>query len=320
MLSRQRPWGFMVALALAFALVLGPGFTGAAEAASEDVAMFYEDLSQHGQWVEYEKYGPVWRPSQVPEDWRPYTNGRWVPTNDGNVFESQEPWAWATYHYGNWMPTEGNGWVWVPGSTWYPSTVDWRTSPESEPVETSYVGWAPTPPPNYEPPPSYAPASYYQGSPVTDSLTSPLWIFAKAAQFLLGFGQPYTPAYSYMTSGILVPPAYVPVFYSRTVFIPAYAIPTYYPPAFFGGRRFGPGYYSMGPSAAYISRVTRLNRAVINQTITRNSQHHPDLQCGAAPGGDRPPWLYPADYPAGPGPGPPPAATPAGVEYQTGPG
>ena len=151
MIARQRPLGFMVALALTFALVLGPGFTGAAQAASEDVAMFYDDLSQLGQWVEYENYGPVWRPTGVPEDWRPYTNGRWVPTNDGNVFESEEPWGWATYHYGNWMPTEASGWVWVPGRTWYPSTVEWRTSPESEPVDTSYVGWAPTPPPNYEP-------------------------------------------------------------------------------------------------------------------------------------------------------------------------
>jgi hypothetical protein len=271
MIARQRPLGFMAVMALTLALVLGPGFTGVAGAASEDVAMFYDDLSQHGQWVEVEKYGPVWQPSKVSEDWRPYTDGRWVPTDDGNVFESEEPWGWATYHYGNWMPTEANGWVWVPGRTWYPSTVEWRASPETEPVETSYVGWAPTPPPNYEPPPSYAPASYYQGSPVTDSLSSPQWIFARAAQFLLGFGQPYTPAYSYATSGILMPPAYVPVFYSRTAFIPAYATPTYYPPAFFGGRRFGSGYYNMGPSAAYFSRVTNTNQADINRIITRNS-------------------------------------------------
>ncbi len=87
MIARQRPLGFMVALALAFALVLGPGFTRTAAAASEDVAMFYDDLSQYGQWVEVEKYGAVWQPTQVPEDWRPYTNGRWVPTTDGNVFE-----------------------------------------------------------------------------------------------------------------------------------------------------------------------------------------------------------------------------------------
>ena len=46
MIARQRPLGFMVALALTFALVLGPGFTGTAAAASEDVAMFYDDLSQ----------------------------------------------------------------------------------------------------------------------------------------------------------------------------------------------------------------------------------------------------------------------------------
>ncbi len=271
MISRQRPWGFMVALALMFALGLGAGFTGTAKAASEDVAMFYDDLSQYGQWVEYEKYGPVWRPNQVAEDWRPYTNGRWVPTNDGNVFESEEPWGWATYHYGNWMPTEGNGWVWVPGSTWYPSTVEWRTSAENEPVDNSYVGWAPTPPPDYVPPPSYAPPSYNQGAPVTDSLTSPLWIFVKAASFLLGFGQPYTPAYSYMAYPVFMPPAYVPVFFSRTMFIPAYATPTYYPPGFYGGRRFGAGYYNMGPSAAYLSRVTNINRTIINRTIINNS-------------------------------------------------
>jgi hypothetical protein len=273
MISRQRPWGFMAALALTCALIMGPGFTGTAGAASEDVAMFYDDLSQHGQWVEYEQYGPVWRPTQVPEDWRPYTNGRWVPTTDGNVFESEEPWGWATYHYGNWMPTEGYGWVWVPGRTWYPSTVEWRTTPESEPVETSYVGWAPTPPPNYEPPPSYAPASYYQGAPVTDTLSSPLWIFARAASFLLGFGQPYNSGYSYLNSGYLVPPTYVPVFYPQTVFIPAYATPNYYPPAYFGGRRGGAGYYNMGPSVTYITRVTNINQTIINQTIIKNTNN-----------------------------------------------
>jgi hypothetical protein len=271
MITRQRLLGFMAALIMTVALVLGPGFTGAAGAASEDVAMFYDDLSQYGQWVEVEKYGPVWQPNQVAEDWRPYTNGRWVPTDDGNVFESEEPWGWATYHYGNWMPTEANGWVWVPGRTWYPSTVEWRTSPESEPVDTSYVGWAPTPPPNYEPPPSYAPSSYYQGSPVTDSLSSPLWIFVKAAQLLLGFGQPYSQNYSYMNSGYLMPPTYVPVFYDQTQYYPGYATPTYYPQNFSGGRRFGAGYYNMGPSAAYLSRVTGRNRADINQYITRNS-------------------------------------------------
>jgi hypothetical protein len=270
--SKPRPLGFLVILALTMALVLTPGFSSPARAASEDVAMFYEDLSQYGQWAEYDKYGPVWRPSQVPEDWRPYTNGRWAPTDNGYVFETEEPWAWATYHYGNWMPTE-SGWVWVPGRTWYPSTVEWRTSPESEPVDNSYIGWAPIPPPDYVPPPSYAAPSYYSGSPVIDALTAPLWIFAKAASFLLGFGQPYEPSYSYMSSGVLVPPAYMPVFFSRTVYVPGYVTPAYYPPAFYGGRRHGFAAYNWGPPVGYVSRVTNVNQAVINRTINDNSVH-----------------------------------------------
>ena len=302
MMARQRPLGFMVALA--FVLILSPGFTGAARAASEDVAMFYDDLSQLGQWVEYENYGPVWRPSGVAEDWRPYTDGRWVPTTDGNVFESQEPWGWATYHYGNWMPTEGYGWVWVPGRTWYPSTVEWRTSPESEPVESSYVGWAPTPPPDYVPPQGYAPADYYQGSPATDSLSSPLWIFARAAQFLLGFGQPYTPAYSYMGSGMLMPPTYVPVFYPQTEYIQAYATPTYYPPAFFGGRRFGAGYYNMGPlGEVHLPGHQHQSDDHQSDDHQKQPQFPPNPQCEAAPGGAQPPCLPQADCAAGVGPG-----------------
>ena len=164
----------------------------------------------------------------VEESFRPYVDGRWNLTEQGFMFETTEPWAWATYHYGNWMPTEGYGWVWVPGRTWYPSTVEWRTSPEDAPVDTSYVGWAPIPPPNYVQTqaygaPSYYPGysggapSYYPGAPVSDALTSPFWIFARAASFLLGFGQPYAPNYSYMNSGVLVPPSYVPVFSSSTM-------------------------------------------------------------------------------------------------------
>ncbi len=272
MTSRPQSLGFMVVVTLVMALTAVGGVFRPALADSEDVAMFYDDLSQHGQWAEYENYGPVWRPTDVPEDWRPYTNGRWAPTNDGYVFESQEPWAWATYHYGNWMPT-ANGWVWVPGRTWYPSTVEWRTTPETTPVEDSYVGWAPIPPPNYTPAQGYAPPSYYQGSPLPDSLASPLWIFAKVAEFLLGLGQPYTPAYSYMSTGILVPPAYVPVFYPQTVIVRNYYAPAYYPAGFMGHRRFGFAAYNWGPPVGYVTRFGRYNPTVFNRTINYNSVH-----------------------------------------------
>src|SRR4030042_1663253 len=282
MKSKQRHLGFIAVLFLAVALVLVTGFTRPARAAGEDVAMFYDDLGQHGQWFEYENYRPVWHPSNVDEEWRPYTNGRWVPTDDGYEFESQEPWGWATYHYGNWMPTEGYGWVWVPGRTWYPSTVEWRTSPEDAPVDTSYVGWAPIPPPNYVQTqaygaPSYYPGysggapSYYPGAPVSDALTSPFWIFAQAASFLLGFGQPYTPAYSYMAQPVLVSPSSVPVFFAQTVLVPTYMTPTYYPATFLGGDVAGS--YAWGPPNRYISRVTNINQTVINNTIINNSTH-----------------------------------------------
>jgi hypothetical protein len=270
MKSKQQRLGFMGVLILAAALVLVPGFSRTASAASEDVAMFYDDLSQMGQWFEYENYGPVWQPSNVDEEWRPYTNGRWTPTNDGYVFESQEPWGWATYHYGNWMPTQGYGWVWVPGRTWYPSTVEWRTSPETAPVDTSYVGWAPIPPPNYMPPPSYAPAAgYYPGAPVADALTEPLWIFVRAASFLLGLGQPYAPAYSYYGCGCLAPPVYVPTFFPQTVIVPNYVVPTYYPATLVGPGVVGA--YNWGPPVTYVSRVTNISQVTINKTINYNS-------------------------------------------------
>jgi hypothetical protein len=259
----------MAILALTLALALGSGFSQPARAASVDVAMFYDDLAPYGQWVDYENYGPVWVPSNVGEDWRPYTDGRWVPTNDGYVFESEEPWAWATYHYGNWMPTSGYGWVWAPGRTWYPSTVEWRTTPDNWAADNSYVGWAPIPPPDYAPPEGYAPAGYYSGMPLDNLLTSPFWIFAQAASFLLGFGQPYAPAYSYLYQPCLVPPAYVPVFFGQTVFCPGYYAPSYYPPGYFAHGFVGA--YSYGPPVGFISRHSNINTTVFNRTVNYNT-------------------------------------------------
>ncbi|MCL6622160.1 MAG: hypothetical protein K6T55_08675 [Syntrophobacterales bacterium] len=263
------------ALALAVGmLLLLAGITGmpsAARAGTEDAAIFYEELTQYGNWVDYEEYGPVWYPTQVEEDWRPYVNGRWVPTKHGYIFETEEPWGWATYHYGNWMPTEGYGWVWVPGRTWYPSTVTWRNTPETavgSAVDAAYIGWAPIPPPNYVPPPNtgWYPPNWAPGQPILNVLTAPFWIFSQAASFLLGLGQPYTPAYTYMGCGCLAPPAYYPVVYPVTRIITNWYYPTYYPPAYFVGGVI-PGAYNWGPPVDYITRVTNVNHTVINNYI-----------------------------------------------------
>jgi hypothetical protein len=108
-------------MAFVFALALQGGLTPAGAQSDEvsDFALFYEALAPYGKWIDYGKYGPVWFPTGESDDWRPYLNGRWTPTEEGWVFETEEPWGWAAYHYGNWFPTIEYGWVWSPGGTWY---------------------------------------------------------------------------------------------------------------------------------------------------------------------------------------------------------
>jgi hypothetical protein len=252
-----------------FYLTLGLGTVRQAGAARHDMEMFHAALAPYGRWIDYGKYGPVWSPTRVSSSWRPYLNGRWAPSHAGWVFETAEPWGWATYHYGNWMPTTSYGWVWSPGSTWYPSTVAWRSS-------NDYIGWAPIPPPDYAPEPAFYPAGGYNPeAPLLDALAAPLWIFIRAAQFLLGFGQPFTPAYSYYNStNILAPLSYAPIVYGATSLLTDFYYPGYAPGA----------YYSFGPPFAYVSRVTNVNVQEIygyvnhyNYPRLRNVLPPPDL-------------------------------------------
>src|SRR5947207_2286702 len=103
--------------------------------------MFYEKLDPYGEWRETADYGYVWQPREAEEsrDWRPYTEGRWVYSDAGWTWVSDEPFGWATYHYGRWLRLRRVGWVWVPGDEWAPAWVSWRTNKD-------YVGWAPLPP------------------------------------------------------------------------------------------------------------------------------------------------------------------------------
>src|SRR5437764_1144791 len=102
---------------------------------------FYTKLEPHGAWLETSDYGYVWQPREAESSrsWRPYTNGRWIYTDAGWTWISEEPFGWATYHYGRWTRLRGIGWVWVPGNEWAPAWVSWRKS-------SDYVGWAPLPP------------------------------------------------------------------------------------------------------------------------------------------------------------------------------
>jgi hypothetical protein len=102
---------------------------------------FYTKLEPYGDWRETSDYGFVWQPRAAADsrNWHPYTEGRWVYTDAGWTWVSEEPFGWATYHYGRWARLRNVGWVWVPGDEWAPAWVSWRKSDD-------YVGWAPLPP------------------------------------------------------------------------------------------------------------------------------------------------------------------------------
>lgn len=98
---------------------------------------FYDELSPHGQWVDYPSHGYVWVPN-AGRDFRPYeTNGHWVWTDDYEwMWVSDYDWGWAPFHYGRWFEDDYYGWVWVPGYEWSPAWVAWRDGGD-------YYGWAP---------------------------------------------------------------------------------------------------------------------------------------------------------------------------------
>jgi hypothetical protein len=105
-----------------------------------DYRAFYDGLSSYGSWFETADYGYVWQPGAVRDsNWRPYSRGRWVCSDRGWNWLSEEPFGWATYHYGRWALLRGRGWVWAPGTEWAPSWVSWRENDH-------HIGWAPLPP------------------------------------------------------------------------------------------------------------------------------------------------------------------------------
>ncbi len=113
-----------------------PGQPGSNE---ENYDVFYTRLTpDEGSWVEAGNYGYCFRP-RVSAGWRPYRDGRWIWTDRGWYWDSDERFGWATNHYGRWVDVSGTGWCWVPGHQWAPAWVSWRQSDQ-------YVGWAPLPP------------------------------------------------------------------------------------------------------------------------------------------------------------------------------
>ncbi len=113
------------------------------------------DLDENGRWerVNYEgEERELWRPTNVDDDWAPYTDGRWTDYNGDNCWVPDEPFGYVTHHYGDWVYA-GNYWYWAPpvvsvgigvpfvgiGFGWYPGRVGWIYSGVQ-------IGWFPLAP------------------------------------------------------------------------------------------------------------------------------------------------------------------------------
>jgi hypothetical protein len=126
-------------LVLALLSLLLVGTASATPGIGVSFGVFYSNLSGYGEWIDVDGGTYAWRPRHMADDWRPYWAGRWLWTDDGWYWDSDEPWAWATYHYGRWYYDDYYGWIWVPGYDWAPAWVEWRYGGD-------YIGWAPLSP------------------------------------------------------------------------------------------------------------------------------------------------------------------------------
>jgi len=83
---------------------LSSGADASGNVPTASYSTFYRKLEPYGVWRETSSYGYVWQPqgAERSRSWRPYTNGRWVYTDAGWTWISEEPFGWATYHYGRW--------------------------------------------------------------------------------------------------------------------------------------------------------------------------------------------------------------------------
>ena len=135
-----------------------------------DIGYCYNYLAPYGSWVRMDPYGYVWCPRRMSYHWRPYSEGRWVWTDYGWTWISDESWGWITFHYGRWGWDNDFGWFWVPGTTWGPAWVSWRYNDQ-------YCGWAPLPP-------GFQFRAGIGFGSVSVNIPGRFWIFVQASHFL----------------------------------------------------------------------------------------------------------------------------------------
>jgi hypothetical protein len=146
-------------------------------------AQFRTALEPYGTWRHDRRFGDVWVPADVSSEWRPYTAGHWVYTDDYGWYwvanDQEAGWGWITYHYGRWYRDADVGWVWIPSNVWGPAWVDWRYGDQ-------YVGWAPAAPDQYAADAEDDPAFWSfvsAGDLIAPSMVGVLLPFGRRAEF-----------------------------------------------------------------------------------------------------------------------------------------
>ena len=163
-------------------------------------------------------------------------------------------------------------------------------APKTAPVDTSYVGWAPIPPPDYVPTPAYAPASGVLPRGSGGGLRSPrLLDLCPGGQLPAGFRAALharlllrrlrLSGAADLCADVLPPDGHSSPPIIRRAYYPQYLF----------RRRVSVGAYSYGPPVSYVSRVTNINQTVINNTIINNTNNITRIHnVMAAPSGDQP--------------------------------
>ena len=85
---------------------------------------FHDVLAQSGDWVYSDRWGEVWIPTDVADDFQPYgSNGYWADSEYGWTWVSGYDWGDIPFHYGRWVNDPDDGWLWIPGYVWSPAWV-----------------------------------------------------------------------------------------------------------------------------------------------------------------------------------------------------
>jgi hypothetical protein len=134
-----------ITLGAAMSFMILPPTSAPAQERVAISAEFRTALEPYGSFRQHARWGEVWIPANRRSDWRPYTVGKWIYTEDYGWFwqaaAEEVVWGAVVYHYGRWVFEVEFGWIWVPDKVWGPSWVSWRHGRNRH-----VIGWAPLPP------------------------------------------------------------------------------------------------------------------------------------------------------------------------------